>query len=53
MISDEFDYGGSASSNMFIMDHLMSQALLASLDSFFKAKVTKFGTNLGLNMLTP
>ena len=37
-ISDQFDYGGSALSNMRIMDHLMSQSLLAFLESFFKLK---------------
>ena len=49
-ISDEFDYGGSASLNMCRKDHLMSQPVMAFLGSFFQAKATKFGRNGGLNM---
>ena len=37
-ISAEFDYGGSALLNMRIMGHLMSQAILAFLGSFFMLK---------------
>ena len=37
-IWEEFDYGVSAPLNMHTMDHLMSQALLAFLDSIFKLK---------------
>ena len=37
-ISDEYDHGSSASLNMRIMDHLMSQPLLTFLNSFFKLK---------------
>ena len=37
-ISDESNYGGSALLDMLIMDHLMSQPLLAFLNSFFKVK---------------
>ena len=77
-ISDKFDYGVSASLNMRIMGHLMSQAILAFLgvqgwggggsgrvvlndngrvyqskaaDALVQVKTTKFGTNVGLNML--
>ena len=50
-ISDECDHGGSASLNMRIMDHLMSRPLLAFLNSFFQAKVTKCDKKVGLNML--
>ena len=49
-ILEDFDYGGSASLNMCIMDHLRKQPLWAFLDSFFKL-VTKFGTNVGIIML--
>ena len=35
---------------MHIMDHLMSQPILEFLDSFFTL-VTKFGANVGLNIL--
>ena len=48
-ISDEFDYGGSALLKMCIIDHLMSWSILAFLGSFLKP--SKFGTNVGLNML--
>ena len=33
---DEFDYGGSVSLNMHIMDYSMSHPFLAFLDSFLK-----------------
>ena len=36
---------------MHIMNNLMSQPILAFLGSVFQAKVTKFGINVGLNML--
>ena len=41
-ISDKLDHGGSASLNMCIMDHLMSQPLLTFLNSFFKLKSPNF-----------
>ena len=50
MISDEFGYGGSASLIMCVMDRLMSRALLALCGLIFQAEVTKFGTNIILNM---
>ena len=37
-ISDDFDYAGSASLNMRVIDHLMSRVILAFLCSFFKLK---------------
>ena len=33
------------------MHHLMSRPLLAFMNSFFQAKVTKYGTKVGINML--
>ena len=36
MISDKFNYGGSASLNMRIMDHLMRWTILDFLYSFVK-----------------
>ena len=46
-ISDEFNYGGSASLNMTIVSRSMSWSILVFLGPF---KVTKFGTNVWLHM---
>ena len=41
-VSDEFDFGGSVSLNMRIMDYLMSQPILAFCAHCFKFKPSKF-----------
>ena len=51
--SGKFDNGGSASLNMHIMGHSMSRPLLAFgiPGLILQAKVTEFGTNVGLNKI--
>ena len=47
-ILDEFDYGGSASLNLCIMDHLMSRLRLTLL--LVQGKAIKFCTNVEFNI---
>ena len=47
----EFDYGGSASLNMHIMDHLMRRSILIFLD-LFQIELIKYGTNVVGFMIT-
>ena len=50
-ISDEFDYGGSASLNIGIMDRFTSRLVFSIPGLISRVKAITFDTNVGLKML--
>ena len=50
-ISDVFDYGAPASLHMRIINHLITQSILAFLGFIFRTKDIKVGAHVGWNML--